>query len=132
MSEETIRPAPDPASVLQRAWSRLRLPELQRMVDDTIAALSKVEPENVLQRHFSTFERNFEPNPVEDALEACCAELNEECGMPNASRDRETQGELVRQHMRDRPAFTPPFREALEKYRELAGLMLDAACRRTH
>jgi hypothetical protein len=132
MSEGSARPGPDPATVLQRAWSELRLPNLQRMVDDTIGLLNRVEPADVLHGHFSTFDPNLEPNPIADALEACRAELKEECGMPDAARERETHGEVVRQHLRGRPEFTLAFREALAKYRELAGIMLEVACRKTH
>ena len=132
MSEERISPGPDPASVLQRAWSKLRLPKLQRVVDDTIALLNEVEPADLLERHPSTFDPNVAPNPIEDALEACRAELKEECGMPDALQEREAHTRVVRQHMNDRPDFTPTFREALEKYRELAGVMLEAACRGAH
>jgi hypothetical protein len=122
-----IAPA-DPVSVLQRAWCELRLAKLQRLVTETITLLNAVDPERLLGRKLEEIETTLRGNPITDALEACRAELREECGMLHSSAQRASHGELVRRHMADSPKWAAAFREALEKYRGLAGKMLELAC----
>ena len=115
----------DPARVLQRAWGELRLTELRQLVSETISALTTVDPRLLLGRDLE----ELELSPIADALEACCAELRDECGMPKSTEQRECQRDLVCRHMADHPTWNGVFREALTKYRELAGQMLERGCR---
>lgn len=119
----------DPVLVLRRAWSEIRLVRLRELVDETIVRLESTAPEQVLGRGLDELEQGSPDSPVNDALGACRAELREECGMPGSSSERAAHGALVRRHLADVPRWTAPFREALERYRELAGRLLEGACR---
>jgi hypothetical protein len=118
----------DPASVLQRAWGEFRLDRLQQLVEETITFLNTIESDQLLGRTLTALERGFPDDPVAVALEACRAELREGCGMVDSEARRAHHGDLVRRHLADDPTWAATFREAFEKYRGLAGWMLELVC----
>ena len=98
--------------------------KLQRLVDETITFLNGVESEQLLGRSLTALEAEFLESPIAVALEACRAELREECGMVDSLAGRAIHRDLVRRRMEDIPGWTATFREAFEKYRGLAGRRL--------
>jgi hypothetical protein len=119
----------DPARAIQLAWSVYRLPELHELMLLAIAELRAVVPGELLGRELSDLDLS-ECSPVAEALEACCAELREESGMPLAETDRQGHCERVRSYIEQQPpAWVATFNEALAKYRSAAAVTLQALLR---
>lgn len=118
----------DPAATVRRAWSTLRLPELQAIVQRAILELEQLPPEAVLGRELSALERQSEDNPITAALEAFCEELRDESGMADSRARRIEQSAHIRENIHDQPeAWTTTFHEALDKYREAAARVLSVS-----
>jgi hypothetical protein len=116
----------DPAAAVRRAWSTLRLPALQNIVDQTIVGLQQLEPSELLGRPLSGVEQQLEANPIRAALDACSEELREESGMAGSHERRLIQSLVVRESLLEQPlGWRESFREAIEKYRHAAGRALD-------
>ena len=119
----------DPARAIQLAWSVHRLPRLHELTRLAIADLRAVVPGELLGRELSSLDLS-ECSPVAEALEACCAELREESGMPLAQTDRQGHRQLVRSYIEQQPAaWVETFNEALGKYRLAAAVTLQALLR---
>jgi hypothetical protein len=121
----------DPTWLVQRAWSEFRLPALQTLITATIADLQVLTPVEILggepQRAEDTAAEaaGKVPDPVKEALRACCEELREACGMTDAKAQREEHYNLVRLYMAQQPpAWSERFVEALDKYRSAASAAL--------
>ena len=117
----------DPALAMQLAWSVFRLPRLHELTRSAITGLQALAPEELLGRELSSLDLS-ECSPVTEALEACCAELRAEAGMPLADAQRQAHGRLVRSYIEQQPAaWGETFNEALAKYRAAAAVALHAA-----
>jgi hypothetical protein len=121
----------DPTVMVRGAWSVLRLPVLQTIVNDTIRVLEEIAPSELLGRELSVLDLQVERNPIAAALEACSAELRDESGILDAHERRRTQSEVVRENMLSQPAeWKQTFQEAFVQYRHAAvrslGVSLDA------
>jgi len=131
-----IPPPHDPSSVVQRAWSVLRLTRLQEVVQLTIVELQSLpRPEPIepgpagassLSKPSSVTQADWnERLPAVDALRACCDELREASGMSGAHSERIEHLRAVRQYMQQQPsAWSAAFRRALEEYRRAAAVAL--------
>jgi hypothetical protein len=117
----------DPVLAMQQAWSVFRLPRLHEVTRLAIAHLRALAPSELLGRELSGQDLG-ECSPVTEALEACCAELRAEAGMPLADAHRQSHCELVRGYIEREPAaWGEAFNEALAKYRSAAAEALHAA-----
>jgi hypothetical protein len=117
----------DPVLAMQMAWSVYRLPQLHELTRSAIAGLQALAPEEVLGRELTSLDRS-ECSPVAEALEAACAELRAEAGMPLADAQRQGHRRLVRGYIEQQPAaWGETFNEALAKYRAAAAVALHAA-----
>jgi hypothetical protein len=117
----------DPAWLVQRAWSVLRLPRLQELIRATIADLQSLPPPGQLGRE-STSATRPACDPVAEALRACCEELRDASGMPGAEADRADHCRAVRAYMQQEPlAWSETFVEALNGYRRAATRALERA-----
>ncbi len=118
----------DPAATVRRAWSTLRLPALQAIVNATISELERLAPQELLGRELTALERQREDNPITAALEAFCEELRDESGMADSRARRIEQSAHIRENMHDQPeAWTTTFHEALDKYRQAAARVLSVS-----
>ena len=137
----TPKPTPrDPAAVVQRAWSILRLTRLQELVRLTIAELESFpqpEPIELAPADASQPSRPSSPLPVpskllsqtspaEDALQICCEELREASGMSGAGSEHIEHCRAVREYMLQHPTWSLAFTRALEDYRRTAAVALEA------
>ena len=123
MLEVTMLKFHDPAWTVQRAWSSFRLPALQAIVNETIAELARLEPQQVLGRELSEQEAELESNAVAEAFKACSEELRNEAGMiDNSDEHRASHCKLVREYKAHQSGeWSATFEEALGKYRRAAG-----------
>jgi hypothetical protein len=117
----------DPVLAMQQAWTVFRLPRLHELTRLAIANLRAADPAELLGRELSSIDSS-ECSPVAEALEACCAELLAEAGMPLADAQRQGHCRLVRGYIEQQPAaWGESFNEALAKYRAAAALALHTA-----
>jgi hypothetical protein len=117
----------DPVLAMQQAWTVFRLPELHELTRTAIAHLRAADPRELLGRELSDVDLS-ECSPVTEALEACCAELRAEAGMPLADAHRQGHCSLVAGYIERQPAaWGERFNEALAKYRSAAAMVLHAA-----
>ncbi len=119
----------DPASVLRHAWSQISLRKLQQIVTETITLLNEAEPDELLGSARYEQKAGCSEDPIAEALEACRAELREECGMQDSLEDRAEHCKLVCRCMAEHAGWADVFREAFQKYHELAGRLLREALR---
>jgi hypothetical protein len=125
MATSTTR---DPAATVRRAWSTLRLPALQAIVNSTIRELEQLSPRDLLGRELSPLESQSDNNPIAAALEAFSEELRDESGMADSRARRIEQSAHIRENMLDQPqAWTTAFHEALDKYRQAAAQVLSVS-----
>lgn len=122
----------DPAWLVQCAWSDTRLSVLQALIKTTISALENMDSTELLGRPPSDSPTLVgDPNPVKEALQACCEELRDACGMVDSEAQRAGHHARVRLHMAEQPvAWTEAFIEALDKYRRAASVALSATLQR--
>jgi hypothetical protein len=117
----------DPVLAMQQAWTVFRLPRLHELTRSAIANLRATDPSELLGRELSSVDLS-ECSPVTEALEACCAELLAEAGMPLADAQRQGHCRLVRGYIEQQPAaWGERFNEALAKYRSAAAMALHTA-----
>lgn len=117
----------DPVLAMQQAWTVFRLPRLHELTRSAIAGLRAADPAELLGRELSDVDLS-ECSPVAEALEACCAELLAEAGMPLADAHRQAHCSLVAGYIEQQPAaWGERFNEALAKYRAAAAAALHAA-----
>jgi hypothetical protein len=118
----------DPAWTVQRAWSSLRLPALQAIVNETITELGRLEPRELLGRELSNQDPQLESNAVAEAFTACSEELRNEAGMIDSDARRASHCKLVRAYKAHESAdWSTTFEEALGKYRRAAGESLQVS-----
>lgn len=110
-----------PAAILRGAWSTTRLPLIRNVIDETLVALNALDPREVLGRELSGAEGSPGDCPVREALAACCDELRLEGGVAML-RDREAFADLPAERA---PAWGVSYANALDKYRDAAGALLD-------
>jgi hypothetical protein len=111
------------AGILRSAWSTFRLDAIRPAVQQTIGDLEALAAGQVLGREPSRSELEAETGSLCAALDACCDELREGCGLPT-SPERAVQV----QSMRAADAgWTESFSKALEAYRSAACKGLDAS-----
>jgi hypothetical protein len=111
------------AGILRNAWSLFRLDAIRVVVRQTIRDLEGLTAGQVLGREPSRSELDVETGSLHAALEACCDELREGCGIPQ-SLGRSVQVQSV--HATDAD-WTESFKSALEAYRSAACKQLDAS-----
>ena len=116
----------DPTRMVQRAWSTIRLHQLQRLVAVAIDELYQVTPAVLMGREVAP--AIGVADPLHAALEACCAELRDACGMAGARTERQRQYGVIRSLYDAQPlAWASLFAEALDNYRCIASKTLHSS-----
>jgi hypothetical protein len=115
----------DPARLLQRAWSVVRLDTIRSFVDETIERLRQLSPQQLLDRPVPDAEC-FDTNPIGQAWRICSDELRAESGMPNREPAHSVCTSLVRLRQATDPEWYAQYEEALGRYRRAAARDLDA------
>ena len=111
------------AGILRIAWSTFRLDAIRGVVRQTIGDLEELAPGQVLGREPSRSELEVETGSLRAALDACCDELREGCGLP-LSPGRSVQVQSMRAADAD---WSEGFSHSLEAYRSAACKELDAS-----
>jgi hypothetical protein len=112
----------NPTWLVERAWSSLRLPALQRVIELTISDLKRIDPVPIERCGDASLDARGE------ALKACCAELRHASAMIDAEADRATHCEHVRLHIaKQRDNWGEDFSLALVEYRRAASVALQAS-----
>jgi len=111
------------AGILRSAWSTFRLDAIGGVVRQTIGDLEELAPGQVLGREPSGSELEVETGSLRAALDACCDELREGCGLP-LSPGRSVQVQSMRAADAD---WSEGFSHSLEAYRSAACKELDAS-----
>ena len=109
--------------ILRSAWKVLRLDAIRSVVQQTIADLEALTARQVMGREPSRSELEVETGSLRAALDACCDELREGCGLPTSP---EPSAKARRMHAADAD-WTESFSNALEVYRSAACKELDAS-----
>lgn len=109
--------------ILRSAWKTLRLDAIRAVVRQTIADLEALTAGQVVGREPSRFEIESETGSVRAALDACCDELREGCGMPTSPMP---SVQVQQMHAAD-AEWTESFSNALEAYRSAACKELDTS-----
>jgi hypothetical protein len=120
----------DPTWLVQRAWSRFRLPALQELIEATIADLELLEPlaSAELGAGAARSDAHVAGAPVAEALRACVEELRHASGMADADTTRAAHCERVRHYIAEQPdGWGEAFSVALDKYRRAASVALEAS-----
>jgi len=111
------------AGILRGAWKIFRLDAIRGVVQQTICDLEELGAGQVLGREPSGTELEVETGSLRAALDTCCDELREGCGLPT-SPGRSVQAQST--HAADTD-WTESFSNALEAYRSAACKGLDAS-----
>ena len=111
------------AGILRSAWKIFRLDAIRGAVRQTIGDLEELAAGQVLGREPSRSELEVETGSLRAALDACCDELREGCGLPT-SPERSVQVQSMRAADAD---WSECFSHALEAYRSAACDGLDAS-----
>jgi hypothetical protein len=111
------------ASILRGAWKIFRLDAIREVVRQTIGDLEELAPGQVLRREPSRSELEVATGSLRAALDACCDELREGCGLPT-SPGRSVQVQSMRAADAD---WSESFAHALEAYRSAACEGMDAS-----
>ena len=111
------------ASILRSAWKTFRLDAIRGVVRQTIGDLEDLAPGQVLRREPSRSELEVETGSLRAALDACCDELREGCGLP-MSPGPSVQVQSMRAADAD---WSESFVHALEAYRSAACEGMDAS-----
>lgn len=109
--------------ILRSAWKIFRLDVIRAAVQQTIGNLEALTADEVLGREPSRSELDVETGSVRAALETCCDELRDGCGLPT-SPGRSMHIQSV--HAADAD-WTKSFSNALEAYRSAACQELDVS-----
>jgi hypothetical protein len=121
----------DPVWLVRRAWSAHRLPQLQAIVRQAIEKLQTLAPADLLGMDWVPPRRNTPapgpalaarvPDPIMEALRACCAELRDASGMAGSEVARAAHCDLVRLYISQQSeGWQTTFSAALDKYRHVA------------
>ena len=111
------------AGILRSAWKTFRLDAIRGVVRQTIADLEELAPGQVLGREPSRWELEGETGSLRVALNACCHELRDGCGLPT-SPGLPAQVQSMRAADAD---WSEGFSHALEAYRTAACKGLDTS-----
>lgn len=113
----------NPVQILRLAWNDYRLDAIQGIVKATIQHIMTLERGDVLGRDLSDLERGGQPNPVGEALLACCEELRSEAGL------QEPAGGSGRMRFESEPGavWVESYTNAVTYYRRAAAVDLNAA-----
>jgi len=111
------------AGILRSAWSTFRLDAIRGVVQQTICDLEELGAGQVLGREPSRSELEGETGSLRVALDACCDELRDGCGLPT-SPGLPVQVQSMRAADAD---WSESFSHALEVYRSAACEGLDAS-----
>jgi hypothetical protein len=110
-------------AILRSAWKILRLDAIRPVVRQTIADLEALTAAQVVGREPSRYEIEVERGSLRAALDACCDELREGCGLPTSPG---LSAQVQKMHAAD-PDWTESFSNALEAYRSAACKELDVS-----
>jgi hypothetical protein len=109
--------------VLRSAWKTFRLDAIRGVVQHTIDDLEGLAAGQVLGREASRFEQKEEMDSLRAALDACCDQLREGCGLAT-SPGRSMQVQSKRATDAD---WSESFADAPQAYRIAACKGLDAS-----
>ena len=109
--------------ILRSAWDTFRLDAIRGVVQQTIGDLEELTAGQVVGREPSRSELAAETGSLRAALDACCDELREGCGLPTSPL-RLVQ--IQSMHAADAD-WTESFSNALEAYRCAACKELDVS-----
>lgn len=108
---------------MRSAWKTFRLDAIRAVVRQTIGDLEALTAGQVAGREPSRYELEVETGSLRAALDACCDELREGCGLPTSPGP---SVQVQRMHAADAD-WTESFSNALEVYRTAACKELDAS-----
>ena len=111
------------AGILRRAWKAFPLDAIRGVVRQTIGDLEELALGQVLRWEPSRSALQVETGSLRAALDACCDELREGCGLPT-SPERSVEVQSMRAADAD---WSESFSHALEAYRSAACKGLDAS-----
>jgi hypothetical protein len=111
------------STILRLAWSDFPLHAIRGIVETSIAGLLQLEHQEVLGCVPLDGEHGTGPNPVNEALSACCDELRDGCGIP-VEASLALREYRVRQLSQD---WAKSYEHALVCYRTFAETSLQAA-----
>jgi hypothetical protein len=122
----------EPAWLVRRAWSVLRLPALQALISGIIANLERPPTAELLGHPPETIGLRA-PDPIAEAHRACSDELRDACGMTDATAQRALHCSRIRGYMAEQPlAWATAFSEALERYRRAASAAMSVSLDAVH
>ena len=104
------------AGILRSAWSTFPLDAIRGVVRQTIGDLEELAAGQMLGREPSRSELEVETGSLRAALDACCDELREGCGLPT-SPERSVHVQSMRAADAD---SSESFSHALKAYRSAA------------
>lgn len=111
------------AGILRSAWKTFRLDAIRGVVRQTIVELEELAPDQALGREPSRSELEGATGSLRMALDACCHELRDGCGLPT-SPGLPAQIQSMRAADAD---WSEGFSQALEAYRSAACKGLDTS-----
>ena len=111
------------AGILRNAWSTFRLDAIRAVVQEAIGNLEALTAGQVLGREPSQSELEGKTDSLRAALDACCDELREGCGLPTSPGPSVPARSM---HAADAD-WTESFSNALEAYRSVACKELDTS-----
>jgi len=109
--------------MLRGAWNTVRLDVIRAAVERTIGSLEALNADQMLRWEPSRSALDLETGSVRAALDSCCNELRDGCGLP-MSPGRPMQIQSIRAADAD---WTQSFSNALEAYRRVARDELNAS-----
>ena len=109
--------------ILRSAWKTFRLDAIRAVVQQTIGDLEALTASQVVGTEPSRSELEVETGSFRAALDACCDELREGCGLPTSPGP---SVQVQSEHAADAD-WTESFSNALEAYRSAACKELDAS-----
>lgn len=110
-------------NILRGAWNTTRLDVIRAAVERTIGSLEALNADQMLRWEPSRSALDLETGSVRAALDSCCNELRDGCGLP-MSPGRPMQIRSLRAADAD---WTQSFLNALEAYRRAARDELNAS-----
>ena len=110
-------------AILQSAWKTFRLDAIRGVVQQTIVDLEGLVADQVLGKEPSGFELQEKTGSLRVALDACCDELREGCGLVTSpSLSKRVQPERASD-----AEWSESFTDALQAYRGAACKGLEAS-----
>jgi len=109
------------STIMRAAWKAHRLDVIRDVVERTIRDLRARNPRDVMGRSL-TWSEELTSGPISAALDACCDELRDGCGLPPQSG---SGGDHETRPVGPSASWTDHYVLALARYRETASAALE-------